>query len=71
MAIPCDITDENAIEKVVEQIITAWGRLDVVAANAGFGVFGSIEKLTAKEWNRQLQGNITGLALTVKYALPH
>jgi short-subunit dehydrogenase len=40
-------------------------------ANAGFGVFGSIDKLTAKDWNRQLKGNVTGLALTVKYALPH
>jgi short-subunit dehydrogenase len=40
-------------------------------ANAGFGVMGGIEKLTAKDWNRQLQGNVTGLALTVKYALPY
>ena len=40
-------------------------------ANAGFGVLGSIESLTTKEWNRQLQGNVIGLALTVKYALPH
>ncbi|MCP2044915.1 NADP-dependent 3-hydroxy acid dehydrogenase YdfG [Pontibacter sp. HSC-36F09] len=71
LAIPCDITDENAIENAVQQIIATWGRLDVVVANAGFGVFGGIEKLTAKDWNRQLQGNVTGLALTVKYALPH
>ena len=71
LAVPCDITDENAIENAVQQIMTTWGRLDIVVANAGFGVFGSIEKLTAKDWNRQLQGNVTGLALTVKYALPH
>ncbi len=71
LAIPCDVTDENSIETAVEQMIGTWGRLDVVVANAGFGVFGSIENLTAKDWNRQLQGNVTGLALTVKYALPH
>lgn len=71
LVIPCDIMDESAIERAVEQLILAWGRMDVVMANAGFGVFGSIENLTAKEWNRQLQGNVTGLALTVKYALPH
>lgn len=71
LAIPVDIMDENAIQRAVQQIVTTWGRLDVVVANAGFGVFGSIEKLTASEWNRQLQGNVTGLALTVKYALPH
>lgn len=59
------------MKKAVQQIITSLGRLDVVVANAGFGVIGSIEKLTAKDWNRQLQGNVTGLALTVKYALPY
>lgn len=71
LVIPVDIMEETSIEKAVQQIITSWGRLDVVVANAGFGVIGSIEKLTAKDWNRQLQGNVTGLALTVKYALPY
>lgn len=71
LVIPCDIMEETAIESAVQQIILAWGRLDVVIANAGFGVFGNMEKLTAKDWNRQLQGNVIGLAITVKYALPH
>ena len=71
LVLPCDIMDETAIENTVQQIISTYGRLDVVMANAGFGVFGSLEKLKAKDWNRQLQGNVTGLALTVKYALPH
>lgn len=71
LVIPVDIMEETSIEKAVQQIITSLGRLDVVVANAGFGVIGSIEKLTAKDWNRQLQGNVTGLALTVKYALPY
>jgi len=71
LVIPVDIMEEKDIETAAQQIITTWGRLDVVVANAGFGVMGGIEKLTAKDWNRQLQGNVTGLALTVKYALPY
>jgi short-subunit dehydrogenase len=71
LVIPCDIMEEVAIENAVLEIIKNWGRLDVVVANAGFGVFGSIDKLTAADWNRQLRGNVTGLALTVKYALPY
>ncbi len=71
LVVPVDIMEEESIENAVQSIITTWGRLDVAVANAGFGVFGSIDKLTAKDWNRQLQGNVTGLALTVKYALPH
>ncbi len=71
LVVPCDIMEENSIANAVQQIIKEWRRLDILIANAGFGVFGSIENLTAKDWSRQLQGNVTGLALTVKYALPH
>jgi short-subunit dehydrogenase len=71
LVVPVDIMEEKSIEDAVQSILTTWGRLDIAVANAGFGVFGSIEKLNAKDWNRQLQGNVTGLALTVKYALPH
>lgn len=71
MVVPVDIMEEKSIENAVQSIIANWGRLDIAVANAGFGVFGSIDKLTANDWNRQLQGNVTGLALTVKYALPH
>jgi short-subunit dehydrogenase len=71
LVVPVDIMEEKSIENAVQSIITTWGRLDVAVANAGFGVSGSIDKLTAKDWERQLQGNVTGLALSVKYALPH
>jgi short-subunit dehydrogenase len=71
LVVPVDIMEEKSIENAVQSIIATWGRLDIAVANAGFGVFGSIDKLTAKDWNRQLQGNVTGLALTVKYTLPH
>ncbi len=71
LVVPVDIMEEESIADAVQIIIAAWGRLDIAVANAGFGVFGSIDTLTAKDWNRQLRGNVSGLALTVKYALPH
>ena len=71
LVVPVDIMEEKSIENAVQNIISKWGRLDIAVANAGFGVFGSIDKLTAKDWNRQLQGNVIGLAMTVKYALPY
>lgn len=71
LVVPVDIMEEESIENAVQSIIENWGRIDIAVANAGFGVFGSIDTLTAKDWDRQLQGNVTGLALTVKYALPH
>lgn len=70
-AVFCDILDEVSIKNCVNQIIDSFGKLDVAVANAGFGVFGKMEDLTQEEWQRQFQGNVIGLALTAKYALPH
>jgi NADP-dependent 3-hydroxy acid dehydrogenase YdfG len=60
LVVSVDIMEEKSLEDAVQSIITTWGRLDIAVANAGFGVFGSIDKLTAKDWSRQLQGNVTG-----------
>jgi len=67
----CDVMEEEQIYNAVEEIVKHYGRIDVVVANAGYGVYGSIEELDAKAWTRQMQVNVTGLALTAKYALPH
>lgn len=65
----CEVMNEESISQATELIIKHCGRLDI--AIAGFGVYGKIEELSAAEWNRQLQGNVVGLALTAKYAIPH
>jgi NAD(P)-dependent dehydrogenase (short-subunit alcohol dehydrogenase family) len=70
-AFHCDVLDSNSIEQCVQQIISTFGKLDITIANAGFGVEGKIEALTDSDWNRQLAGNVTGLALTCKFAMPH
>jgi short-subunit dehydrogenase len=67
----CDVADESSIESCVKSIINKFGKIDVAIANAGFGVVGRIELLDASAWNRQLQVNVTGLALTCKHALPY
>jgi short-subunit dehydrogenase len=71
MLVPCDVMDEAEIEKAVQTIISHFGRIDVAVANAGYGVVGKIEDLTAKEWRRQMDINVTGLAMTAKVAIPH
>jgi len=71
LVVPMDVLEESSIKSAVEKVIAAFGRLDIAIANAGFGVFGLIEELSQEEWQRQLQGNVVGLAMTAKYALPH
>lgn len=67
---PCEVTDEAALEETVKVIVGHFGKLDVAIANAGFGVFGKIESLSAANWRKQLDVNVVGLAMTAKFALP-
>jgi len=66
----CDVMEEEQIKSAVDEIAEKWGKIDVVVANAGYGAYGSIEYLDAEDWNRQMQVNVTGLALTAKYGIP-
>ncbi|MAU12735.1 MAG: 3-oxoacyl-[acyl-carrier-protein] reductase [Anaerolineaceae bacterium] len=73
-AIPvvADISDEQQMQAAIQQIIDTWGRLDIVFANAGInGVWAPIEDLSADEWQKTLDINLTGTFYTVKYAYPH
>jgi NAD(P)-dependent dehydrogenase (short-subunit alcohol dehydrogenase family) len=49
---------------------TRLGRLDVVVANAGFGVVGPVERLTLDDYRRQFETNVFGVLRTVQAALP-
>lgn len=71
LAIPCDCTDEAAVEKAVAAVVEAFGRMDVAVANAGFSVNGRVEKLSADDWRRQLDVNVVGVAVTARHTLPH
>ena len=73
-AIPvvADISDEQQMQAAIQQIIDTWGRLDIVFANAGInGVWAPIEELSADDWRKTLDINLTGTFYTVKYAYPH
>jgi len=70
VALVCDVTKDGEVEAAVEEARRAFGRIDVVMANAGFGVAGSFEKLSLDDFRRQFETNIFGVLRTVKATLP-
>src|SRR5215813_2842879 len=69
LALACDVTQDGALEAAVAESTRHWGRLDVVIADAGFGVVGPLRKLTVADYRRQLETNVFGVLRTVYAAL--
>ncbi len=73
-AIPvnADISDPVQMQRAVEHVISHWGQLDIVFANAGInGVWAPIEDLTPEDWQKTIDINLNGTFYTIKYATPH
>jgi 3-oxoacyl-[acyl-carrier protein] reductase len=69
LALAADVRDGNSQQKAVDQVVSKWGAVDVLVANAGIGHFGSIETLTTEEWNETIDTNLTGVFHSVKACL--
>jgi NAD(P)-dependent dehydrogenase (short-subunit alcohol dehydrogenase family) len=72
MALVADIAQPVAVQQAVERLVGAYGRLDIVFANAGVnGVWAPLDELQPEEWQETLAINLSGTFYTIKYAAPH
>jgi NAD(P)-dependent dehydrogenase (short-subunit alcohol dehydrogenase family) len=65
-----DVTDRDAVTKVVQQAIDRVARLDVVINNAGYGQFGMVEELSESEAREQIETNLFGALWVTQAVLP-
>jgi short-subunit dehydrogenase len=70
LGVECDVTCDADLERVVSECLQHYGKLDVVIANAGFGVVGFLRKLTLDDYHRQFETNVFGVLRTIYAALP-
>lgn len=66
IGIESDVRNLASQEKAVETILSAWGRLDYVIANAGVGHFAPIQDLTSEQWQETIDINLTGTFNSIK-----
>jgi short-subunit dehydrogenase len=70
LVVQCDVAQDGDLQKVVTETVRQWGKLDVVIANAGFGVVGPLKKLSLEDYRRQFETNVFGVLRTIYAALP-
>lgn len=71
LVLPLDVNDRSAVIDAVKQGHAHFGRIDVVVANAGYGLFGMVEEVSEAEARAQFETNYFGVLWTVQAVLPY
>ncbi|MDR0561717.1 MAG: SDR family oxidoreductase [Spirochaetaceae bacterium] len=67
----CDVSDEQAIEKTVKQIVQRFGGIDVLVNGAGILSATKIPDIQRSEWDKILSVNLSGSFFMVQKTLPY
>jgi len=73
LALAVDITQESAIQAMVERVRADYGRIDILHNNVGISVTGHdapIEDITEEAFDRLVNVNLKGMTFTCKHVLP-
>lgn len=69
LAVPTDVTDTDAVGRLVERTLDAYQSLDILINNAGIGRFGRVEDFVANDWDAVMASNLKAVYLCTKSAL--
>jgi NAD(P)-dependent dehydrogenase (short-subunit alcohol dehydrogenase family) len=68
-AVVGDVSQDAACRAAVDAAVSAYGRLDIVVANAGIIPLGDVLESTAEDWDKVMAIDGRGMFLTCKYAI--
>lgn len=70
LLIRADVGDEQAVRAAVERTLSRFGRIDVVANNAGYGLFGAVEEASDTQVRAVFDTNVFGALNVLRATLP-
>jgi short-subunit dehydrogenase len=71
LELQADVCSDESVRRAVAESFSAFGTIDVVVANAGFGVAGQVQELSLDDYRRQFETNIFGVLRIVKETFPY
>ncbi len=66
-----DVTDEQEVNEVIDNIASQLGGIDILVSNAGIQCISSIDKLSFADWKKMLAIHLDGAFLTSRACLKH
>lgn len=70
LPIVADLNNEDCIDESVRQTLSAFGKIDVVVNNAGYGMAGTVEETSAEDIRKLFEVNVLAALNVVKRVLP-
>ncbi|WP_116247619.1 SDR family NAD(P)-dependent oxidoreductase [Nocardiopsis sp. FIRDI 009] len=70
LALAADVRDQDAVRGAVDETTDRFGRIDVVANNAGYGLFGAVEESTDAQARAVFDTNVFGVLNVLRATLP-
>jgi NADP-dependent 3-hydroxy acid dehydrogenase YdfG len=70
VAVTCDVNEWEDQQRMVDTALSAFGRVDVAFANAGFGGPRGFLNDTPEHWREMVLTNVYGAALTLRATIP-
>jgi 3-oxoacyl-[acyl-carrier protein] reductase len=67
-AFPCDVTNGESVQKLVDTIAEGWGRLDILVNNAGITQDTLLPRMTDQQWDDVIATNLRGTFLFTRAA---
>ena len=71
LVLQTDVTQQEQVEEMVQEVLKQWGRVDILISNAGEYIQGPIIDLYPADLQRSLDVNYFGGVYCIKAVLPH
>lgn len=66
-----DVTNPEAVQSAIQQIIETYKKIDILFNNAGISNVGRVDEVEPDVWDRIMSVNVKGVYLPSKYTLPY
>jgi meso-butanediol dehydrogenase/(S,S)-butanediol dehydrogenase/diacetyl reductase len=70
MFVEVDISKEDSVKNMVEKVVDAYGRIDILVNSAGIFIEATVLNTSVEDWDKIMAVNLRGIFLGCKYVIP-